>query len=142
MVRIGSSADQARKAYYDRNASDQSGYWFGTIPAGSGWTIRWAYTVPAGKKCMTSAVLGYLDGLIATSGRVAQVQIWLYPGGGATQKTLYGLCIVYGNPMFTIQSLTLTSFFFAGDVLKGMSLNNDTVDHGGAIGFGIMEFDA
>jgi len=136
------SGDMARKDYYDRNALSQNQWWFGTVSAGSSnWIQKWGYTVPTGKKCVTSVIMGYIDQLIATSDRTCAVMIQVAPGGG-TERMFYGLFMVYGDPKFKCQTLTATQFFFAGDVIIGYVLNNDTVDHGAGIGIGIMEFDA
>jgi len=133
-------ADMARGHYYDRNAASIVKNWGGSIPAGSGWTQRWSYTVPAGKKAMHTLLYDLVGTAIATAGTRVLIRRILTRDAVSTEFNYFAHWST--TDPFKYLTLTAEALFLAGDVVSCETNNNDTVAHLGTMTSLLVEFDA
>lgn len=137
MVKIGALS---RPEYYDRNVATIVKEWYGTILAGETWVVRWSYTVPSDRKAIHAIIFGYVQGDIATSGRMA-VATWEVQAPPAVYARYAEIVHYYGCGFVSYFTVTVTFPLKPGAVVRSRTTSTDTIDHAAGITALLTEFD-
>jgi len=136
--RVSPSGDMARKAFYDRNALDQTQYvWTGPL-AQHGWTERFSYTVPSGRKVMLTCATLIINGPPVTAGSSCMSRLFVQAG---TKQFL----TTYKDSTSGIWVLETAIFQhpFGEETIKGQTFSSDlSANHAFGLFCGLVEFDA
>jgi len=126
---VAPSGDMARKAPYDRNATNITNSLIIDANYGAhGSTTRMTYTVPTNKILLLTYYFSQIVTAIATAGKEAICYSQIKPSGGSGRTVVsnghYSMVI----PRLTLSSPT-PSYLFEGDQLLMRTYSNDTIGH-------------
>jgi len=155
IVTVAPSGDMARKALHDRNATIIVRDWAGTLAAGEAVTTKWTYTVPTGKIAFCNPFFVLIRGAVATE--LTTVQGRLVVTIGATDYDLAWVMSYFATKTITkdarisdhanfspetMQTIQIQLYLIAGQSVKAITKNEDSVGHFCRICAGFVEFDA
>jgi hypothetical protein len=133
-----------RPAWYDRNPTHKLLSWGQLNVAPHGETVRWTYTVPAGKKAFVESVFAYLrrSAAATTVGRAAVV-IWITPSGGSAAILIDVEILTNNVGDSDRQGVGQSLILLPGDTIEARTVDIST---GGTVNYSaaakITEFDA
>lgn len=142
-MRVGSFA-VARPQYYDRNPIERTGVYSANAVAPHAATVRFTYTVAAGKKAYADAAfMTVLRDVVATTTGIAQFRIVYTPSGVAATNLVFAITDLLAVGTRSDQNLGGSVLALAGAVFDGTS--SDTWPDGSNSyrgGIHAIEFDA
>ena len=133
-----SSFAVARPAYYDRNASSDSGQYVATVTPHGG-TVRFTTTVAAGKKLFLE--VGHCSLSRQTAATVVgtfDAVIYITTGGNSPRYVYVASKDNTVQPAPTTATITGTTTLYAGEVLESQTSDGST---GGSVAF-IIQYKA
>lgn len=143
-MRVFNVQPAARPAPWDRNPVNKTQFAANGAVAPHTTTVRWTYTVPAGKKAVLESLMMSVIRVTAAAPQVTAVAHLNYTPSGGSQ-TLLAQAVLTTNGVNDIQQQTITSL---GEMLAGDVVSADDVDSstGGTVSYAqtlkAFEFDA